>query len=220
MNMIDKIDWERFSKLADKLINYKTRHTRCPINAESWEEVIYVALVHMFTKDFVKWDVGSHAKGVDIEVLVNGTPILISAKGGKINKKNYLSVSSYRLTRYSSLQDKLNFLHENARKLDLYLICSRNEKGTTVEYRVFKVRSLDLVPDLFLQPSSWRETSQAWILTRHREVGFESRIVKSMSHQLWYSIPVSFSKLETLCTVSLTKSELGDLLHDVLGEED
>jgi len=51
MHKIEKVNWERFSRLVQKLINYKTKHSRVPINAESWEEVIYVALAHMFTKE-------------------------------------------------------------------------------------------------------------------------------------------------------------------------
>jgi len=220
MHKIEKVNWERFSRLVQKLINYKTKHSRVPINAESWEEVIYVALAHMFTKETVKWDMGSHTKGVDVEVKINGDIILISAKGGKINVKNYLSISSYRLTRYNALTDKLSFLYENAKKLDVYLICSRNEDGNLLKYRIFKINSLGLVPPLFLNLSSWRETSQAWILTKHKEVGFEARIVKSMSHQLWYSIPINFEKIETLCEISLTKDELGLLLHNVLNKTD
>lgn len=220
MHKIEKVNWKRFSRIVQKLINYKTKHSRVSINAESWEEVIYVALAHMFTKETVQWDMGSHAKGVDVEIQINGELLLISAKGGKINKKNYLSISSYRLTRYKTLKDKLSFLDENAKKLDIYLICSRCDAGNLLKYKIFKINSLELVHPLFLTPSSWRETSQAWILTKHKEVGLEARIVKNMSHQLWYSIPINFEKLETLCEIFLPKDKLGLLLHDVLNETD
>jgi len=216
MNKVEKIDWQKFIEFSKKLIEYKAKHSRVSINAESWEEVIYVSFLNMLSDRNVFWEVGSHAKGVDIELIVENDRILISAKGGKINVKDYLSLSSYRLTRYKTIEDKLDFLHENARKLDIYLICSRTDTRRSIIYRIFKINSLDLVPSLFLDSNNWSENSQAWIFNKHKEAGLEARIVKSMSHQLWYSIPIRNNKLEELSNIEIAKKDLGKLLLDVI----
>lgn len=216
MGKPDIINWARFKELATKLIEYQARVTRIPIRAESWEEVIYAVLLYM--EHEVSWDPTSHAKGVDLEVRIgkgvfDQQKVTISAKGGKIDDST-LSLSSYRLTRFRSLGSMLEFLKHNAEEIDIYLICAREEQYEHRIYNIFKVTPSALIPDAALDPKNWRETDQAWILSA--DVGFEARIVKSMSNQLWYSIPIDFPHLERLSTVKVSKSEMGSMLHEIL----
>lgn len=216
MGKPDIINWIRFKELAAKLIEYQAKMTRIPIRAESWEEVIYAVLLYMEYE--VSWDPTSHAKGVDLEVKIGeGSPdqqkVTISAKGGKINNGT-LSLSSYRLTRFRSLAGMLEFLKRNAEEIDAYLICAREEQYEHRIYNIFKVTPSALIPDTLLDPKNWEETDQAWVLAKH--VGFEARIVKNMSNQLWYSIPSDFPHLEQLSTIKVSKSEMGSMLHEIL----
>ena len=216
MSNPNNIDWTRFKELTAKLIEYQARMTSIPIRAESWEEVIYAVLLYM--EHEVSWEPTSHAKGVDLEVgigqgIFDQQKVTISAKGGKI-ENNALSLSSYRLTRYRTLGNMLEFLKHNAEEIDIYLICAREEQYEQRTYNIFKVTPSALIPDAALNPENWEETDQAWILTA--DVGFEARIVKSMSNQLWYSIPIDFPYLERLGTVKVSKSEMGSMLHEIL----
>jgi len=216
MGKISKINWQRFKELVSKLIRYKTQTTSVPVRAESWEEVIYAVLLYMEYK--VVWEPTSHAKGVDIKVKINGDELGISAKGGKVvtNDRTLLTISSYRLTRYGGIESMLEFLRENAEKIDIYLICAREEKRANVKYRVFRITAHELVPDEMLDSSNWEEDNQAWVLTKGTKKGLEARIVKKMSNQLWYTISLNYPPLETLVEVTISKKEIGVALVEVL----
>jgi hypothetical protein len=211
MDKVDKIDWEKFKELSIKLIKYKTKITVVPIKAMSWEEIIYTVLIYMEKK--VVWSPGSHSKGIDLEIILNGENLNISAKAGKITRKT-LSLSSYRLTRFGYLGDMLQFIRENAKMLDVYLICARHETKKELIYNIFRIDSKYLIPAKMLDPINWKETSSAWNL--HFDVGFQARIVKKMSNQLWYSIPIDSKELENIATISIKKSDIGIMLQQIL----
>lgn len=215
MKKLLKVDWDKFKVLARKIIKYKSQFSYIPIRAENWEEVLYVVFVHMFSKGRVFWNPVSHAKGIDLIVKLNGNILTISAKGGKITK-GILSLSSYRLTRYKSLKEKLKFLKDNAKGINVYLVCSREEKTNEVEYKIFKISAAKLIPPIFLKSSNWSKNKEGWKFTQSKKVGFEAQIVKSMSHQLWYAIVLPSPKIELLCNISISKQSLGKLLHEVL----
>jgi len=210
-----EIDWERFKQLTEKLIKYRMQTTRVHVNAESWEEVIYAILLYMEYE--VGWELGSHRKGVDIEVKLNGNTIGISAKGGKINAKSKeLTISSYRLTRYRNIEKMLAFLSKNASEIDFYLICAREEKKESIKYHIFKIDSHALVPEKMLDAKNWQENSQAWELKQGAIEKLKARIVKKMSCQLWYHISLTCDSLKLLAKVEMPKSEIGLKLNEVL----
>lgn len=216
MKKINKIDWSRFKDLATKLIEFKAKMSMAPIRAESWEEVIYAVLLYMEHK--VTWDPTSHAKGIDLEVKINGDTLKISAKGGKIISNEYLTLSSYRLTRFGKLQNMLEFLKKNAAEIDVYLICAREEKQRGIEYHIFRILPGSLVPDEMLDTNNWTENTQGWNLKA--EVGFGATIAKKMSNQLWYSIPLKSKCLKRLTTVKVSKKDIGSTLMGILASLD
>jgi len=202
--------------LATKLIEFKAKISRMPIRAESWEEVIYAVLLYMEYE--VTWEPTSHTKGVDLEIKVNGETLKISAKGGKITDNQKLTLSSYRLTRFGTLPKMLEFLNKNATELDVYLICAREEKEDSVKYHIFRILPNALVPEKALNPNNWEESNQEWKLKT--DVGFEANIVKKMSNQLWYSIPLNFPYLERLTVVKIFKKDIGATLVEILAALD
>lgn len=212
MKTLNRVDWYRFRDLATKLIEFKAKISRSPIRAESWEEVIYAVLLYMEYE--VAWEPTSHAKGVDLEIKINGEVLKISAKGGKVTNNQYLTLSSYRLTRFGRLPKMLEFLNKNAAELDVYLICAREEEQDGVKYHIFRILPNTLVPEKALNPNNWEESTQGWKLKA--DVGFEASIVKKMSNQLWYSIPLNFSHLEQLTVVKISKKDIGSTLVEIL----
>lgn len=215
--MIKNINWENFKKYIAELIRFKSKTTFTPINAESWEELIYVALVCMEYGDKVEWKLGSHEKGVDLKVKLNGKVISISAKATKVKKtrgKEYISISSYRLTRYRTLDEMLNFLNEESRKLDFYLLCIREEKGKNLIYKVLKVAPKDIFPSPFLMPQNWEQYTGGWKTKDNlsKQWGLSANIVRKMSNQLWITIPLNLINLKQLTSVEVPKEELGVML--------
>lgn len=212
MERLNRVNWNRFKELATKLIEFKAKISRSPIRAESWEEVIYAVLLYMEYE--VTWEPTSHAKGVDLEIKINGEILRISAKGGKITDNQELILSSYRLTRFGTLPKMLEFLNKNATELDVYLVCAREEERESVKYHIFRILPNVLVPEKALNPNNWEESEQGWKLKA--DVGFEASIVKKMSNQLWYSIPLNFSHLERLTVVKISKKDIGYTLVKIL----
>jgi len=212
MKRLNRVNWNRFKELATKLIEFKAKISRMPIRAENWEEVIYAVLLYMEYE--VTWEPTSHTKGVDLEIKINGEILKISAKGGKITDNQELTLSSYRLTRFGTLPKMLEFLNKNATELDVYLICAREEKQDSVKYHIFRILPNALVPEKALNPNNWEESDQGWKLKA--DVGFEASIVKKMSNQLWYSIPLNFSHLERLTIVKISKKDIGSTLVEIL----
>lgn len=209
-------DEKKFSEIIKKLIEFKSGTTTIPIKNASWEELIWATLVFMYGHSNVYWNSQSHEKSVDIKVNVNDSLIKISAKGGII-KNDLLSISSYRLTTFNKLEDKLNFIRDQHQKFNFYLICAReiDEANKAVNYLVIKVPSVELAPSGMLNIKNWEETKTGYELKNG--LGFKAKIVFKMSNQLWYLIPLDyFSDDEKLLKVSIPVKGLGGGLIDFL----
>lgn len=209
---------KKFSSLIEKLIKFKAGTTRIPIKDASWEELIWAALVFMHGDNNIIWDSQSHEKSVDIRARINNSLLKISAKGGVI-KNNLLTVSSYRLTTFDKLQDKLDFIRCQHKDFDLYLICAREldkVKGI-VNYFVIKVPAIKLAPPAMLDVKNWKKIKTGYELKEG--FGFGAKIVFKMSNQLWYSIPLDyFSDSEKLVGVAIPIKELGKGLINFLNK--
>lgn len=196
-----------FSKIVSKLIKFKSGTTRIPINATSWEELIWITLVFMYGDKNVDWDSQSHEKSIDIEVKINSKIVKISAKGGTI-KNNLLTVSSYRLTTFNTLDEKLEFIKNQHSKLDFYLICAREIKTDEIVYKIIKTLSDKMAPHWMTKEKNWEKIKYGYELKN--DFDFSAKIVSKMSNQLWYSIPLDyFSSKEILAEIHIPKSDLG-----------
>lgn len=170
----------------------------------------------MFGENRVVWDSQSHEKSVDIKVQINGSLRRISAKGGVI-KDGLLTVSSYRLTTFNRLEDKLNFIRDQHKNFDFYLICARekDDQNKTMNYVIIKTPAGKLAPLFMLNVKNWRKTRAGYELKRG--LGFEAKIVFKMSNQLWYKIPLDyFSAKEKLINAPVPFAELGGGLIEFL----
>lgn len=192
-NEVLNFDWEDFSKRINRLFGFFSKHSRIPINADRWEEFIYMTLRDMGEKykgGLPRWDIGSHSPGADIWI----DKFAISAKSGTI-KNNFLTVSSNRLTRFGDLKEMLKYIDGSGKNFDFYLCCSRTKTKKELKYEVFITNSNIFKASLL----NWEETflkgtgkSSGWMGTN--KIGLTLHIRKKMSNQLWISIPLSKCK--------------------------
>lgn len=202
-----KIDIKKFSDIIRELIKFKSGVTKLPIVAGSWEELIWATLVFLFGDEKVEWDPQSHEKSVDIKVNINGDILKISAKGGKV-KNGVITISSYRLTTFNTLNEKLKFIKKQHDNFDFYLICLREIDKKNITYYVIKTSPKRLSPKWLVNQNNWIETKNSYDLKDGFK--FDAKIVLKMSKQLWYSIPFKyFSKKEILVKFSIPCSDLG-----------
>jgi len=212
-------DNKKFSKVIKQLIKFKAGTTKIPIKDVSWEELIWAALVFIHGDKNVDWDSQSHEKSVDIKAKIDNKVVKISAKGGQI-KNGILTVSSYRLTTFNTLEKKLDFIKNQHSNFDFYLICTReiDEGKGTINYLVIKAASKKLALPAMLNINNWEKTKNGYEFKE--DIGFGAKIVFKMSNQLWYSIPLDyFSTGEKLASISIPIKELGKGLVDFLNKE-
>jgi hypothetical protein len=208
------IDENKFSLLIKQLLKFKIGTTKIPIKDVSWEELIWATLVIMFGEEKVDWDSQSHAKSIDITVEIDGKSIKISAKSGEI-KSDAINISSYRLTTFETLEGMLNFIKSQHDKFEYYLICARQKVNNGIKYTVFKVPASRLAPDWLINPKNWLKDDSGFKLRNGFD--FKAKIVKKMSNQLWYNIPVRYFKPnEQILDISIPNNELGKGLIEFL----
>ncbi len=205
--------WDTFSKYLKKLILFTSKTTIVPINADRWEELIYVTLKHMGKNP--RWNLGSHAPGADIWI----DEFAISAKSGNI-QKNYLIISSYRLTRFNNLNEMISFIDgSEGKNYDVYLCCARKDlkngnriyKVFLIDADTFKASELkweEMFPKKGGSPSGWRGTNRN---------GIKVEIRKKMSNQLWISLPINLC--DEILHIEIKKNELGSDAEKPLLEE-
>jgi len=194
-------EWKEFEKNLKKLITFYSRFSVLPINADQFEELVYTTLKHMGKNP--EWKPGSHKPGADITIKA----FAISSKSGQV-ANNMLTISSYRLTRFPTLQEKLNFLKNDTREHAIYLCCARTDTKDERIYRIF------VIPATLFH--AFTDTEWEEVKTKKGEVagwktcdsqGIKAEINKKMSDQLWIHFPLE------LCTelfqVNLQKNELG-----------
>lgn len=203
-----EFDWDTFSKKIRILFDFSQKNSVVAINADRWEELIYVVLKNMgmnYEGKAPKWILGSHKPGADIWI----DQFSISAKSGNITKEK-LVLSSYRLTRFNTLKQMIEFIDsEDGKNFDIYL-CSaridRSDGGRTyivylVDANIFHAKKLEW-KDMYLKDgiihSGWRGLN---------EDGIQVEIRKKMSNQLWLSIPLSMCN--KLLEITIPREKLG-----------
>lgn len=209
-----KLDYQKFSKIIQELIRFKSGSTKVPIRAESWEELIWATLVFMFGEKKVRWDPQSHEKSVDIKAQINGETLKISAKAGEI-KRDILAISSYRLTTFDRLEEQLEFIKNQHENFNFYLICAREINEENITYYVIRATPDRLAPSWLIDKDNWIKRKSGYELKNNFD--FRAKIVFKMSNQLWYSIPIDyFSPKEKLVKVSVPQASLGKGLVEFL----
>lgn len=141
----------------------------------------------------VNWDAGSHKQGSDIFIgdasgwFSRGWSIK-SAKEPK--KGQWLSISSYRTTKYLTCLEKVTAIKKIEEATEGYIIFSRREAKTNdflrVKYFVYVIDREVLDIDSF----KIEGPSDKGDFKGSNDLGVKISIVKSMSSQVWYNVPM------------------------------
>lgn len=208
-------NWEEFSIKLKKLFEFDCANTRVAINADRWEEFIYIVLKNMgekYEEKNPKWILGSHQPGADMWI----DKFSISAKSGKI-QNGCLEISSYRLTRFKNIEEMKKFIDSPMGKnFDIYLCSARtDQKNGDRIYRIFliganifqakKLKWKDMHLKNGVDHSGWRGTNNK---------GIKVEIRRKMSNQLWMTIPLRMCNL--LFEITMSKDKMGSGADKVL----
>ncbi len=202
-------NWRKFILHLKKLIAFHSLNSIVPINADRWEELINATLNFMGKKPI--WNQGSHSKGADIWT----KDFSISAKSGNI-KGNMLILSSYRLTRFNSIDEMKEFIDGDGKNFDIYLCCSRIDTKTERIYKIFLIGADIILANSMQWLNAYSRKNKGvhsgW-RGRNKE-GVILDIVRKMSNQLWMNIPINLCN--EILEVKISNNKLGSKIEEPL----
>ena len=186
-------DEDKLSQLCDTIKDVVSSHHKIydlPVLGEYWENVLSKSLrANGINNDWTP-DL-NHVQGLDM--IVEGN-LRISCKSGQImgRQQSDLKFSGSRMTKYETLQDKLDYLSD--KKEDIYMLLSRSKRDWNKGERKY---SFIAFPSDILQYGTlnWVDT----FATRGNNIGklnghkasnevLDANISFSCSHQLWTKI--------------------------------
>ena len=199
----------------DVLTNRLNKHHdlySTPVVAEFWEETLHIALKNIGL--ISNWKPNrSHQKGQDME-LKNINNSRISCKSGSICNNTILSTicvtfNGSRSATYRKFEDKLNFFCDE--KDDYYFLLSKKKEFDGVYTILIFPSSLCKIDQLeWTEVISKRGNKQGSISGWKGEGKFLAGITKSMSGQLWTTLPINlieFPSIEIICPKAVEKYE-------------
>lgn len=187
-----------FDNLVPHLKSLLTKHHELysgKCKAENWEELCAKALIASgFGSD---WEPDfNHGVGKD---QTTDTGIRISNKSGNLNKdRSKMAISGSRLTSYPTLTEKLEFLKH---KHEDFIFClATNDRDWKDGKKIYYFIVVDSTA-INYYTATWQDMigvrgKNLGSVVGHKCVGegFEAKIQKSMSHQLWTDIEKSLFK--------------------------
>jgi hypothetical protein len=174
---------ELLSEISKRINIHHMLYKTLSIKDKYWE---YILTDSYRTIGFtVKYDVENHVSGKDLEVknLFNdGRDIGVSCKSGKIclNKQNEIAtieISSYRTTKYKTLDEKLNYIDEEHEDV-VYSLSS-------TLFNSHKKYILTVFTPLKFKNFKWETNKSGYYM---KSDFFTAKILKQCSDQLWYKI--------------------------------
>lgn len=210
--MLLRDNWEKLGvNLKEEILAFSGALT-FPIKAEMWEE-----LISRHTMDPMGitniWEAGSHKQGSDIDLPNEDYSFSVkSAKVGGVYKQK-MSISSFRTTKHETLKEKLDFIDGSGKNFSHYFVLAREEdkKKSLRNYE-----ALIIPGDLFAANDlTWESTKSGWASKEKfgGELGYEMKIQKKMSDQLWiycdYKKLKDDPRVKVLFSVSIPYDELG-----------
>ena len=170
--------------VSDLLIQYHELISG-QVKAEVWEEICSKALILSqhgsdWTPDY------NHGIGTD-QITDNG--VRISNKGGSLNNElDRLTISGSRLTRFETIEEKIDHIHNSDED---YIFCLATTKPFDREYFfiVIDADKLDYSNAIWTEKVGTRGINKGklvgWEGVGH---GYSAKITRSMSDQLWTEI--------------------------------
>lgn len=212
---MNKINLKRFGFQLKKEIMAFSYISKIPLIGAIWEERVYEALKELGIKN-IKWLIGSHGSGSDIET----NEYKFSIKSQK-STKNF-SISSFRTTSHKTLEDKIKFIFNEGKNFTHYLILSRKYFKNKIVYKVYLIDVDIMSEEEFALP--WQETYSKGALsgwTSGWRNGIRLEIRKQMSDQLWIFINEeklnNCKYIKLLTNVEIFKGKMGYLWKKIKG---
>lgn len=165
-------------------INEWNDFSKFPLKGEMWEERLSLAFEDAgFPSD---WEPdGNHKSGIDFSLI--NQPFSYSCKSAVL-KNGILPISSYRTTKYKTLQEKLNYHDSPAAKPFTHYAILVRDMDNKQQVCIFIDKSYISAKSL-----TWQETLGVRGKNKGKVNGWkgsnnlmEMKIVKSMSDQFWY----------------------------------
>jgi len=178
---------ETILKSSDKIkeqVEKWNSFSRFPLKGELWEERLSLGFKDNGHDN--DWEPnGNHVPGIDFSLLQED--ISFSCKSGKL-EGGVLSISSYRTTKYPTLQEKLDYHDsEEAKPFTHYAVLVRDEENNQqhcliLEKSYISAKSLDWKENIGTRGKSKGKLTGWSGESKHVNM----KIQKSMSDQFWY----------------------------------
>lgn len=207
--MIFNEDFQRI--LISSLLWFHSGITDTNVSGKLFEELCCNALVGAGGKDVI-WNCGGKQQGYD----VISDSVRISCKGGQFKnrrfssekpKEKYLEISSYRLGKHQSLQEKIEFLSQKHEDIILGLTNTHKNKSNTHRYILHSL----LRDSLDYETIQWQTQKTKTNRTNYygfSQNGIQARIIESMSHQLWFYVPVKYVTIHFDISISCDRTDM------------
>lgn len=165
------------------------------IKESVWENINYQSVKDTFSIQY--YSNGSHKSGLDIEY----NNYKISNKTGKINlKKRIIEISSYRLTKCSTIEDYIKEIDRRDSNFDYYFLLGREEKENKLIYNGYIIpKNIDILKSI--------KDKDKWNISPNKDLKHNfARIVKNMSSQLWITLPLDEIEMYCVFSVNIDRS--------------
>jgi hypothetical protein len=169
-------------------------------------ENIFANFVKKNFKGDVVWQIGSHKPGADVFIKKELKTLGYSIKSAKEPQKGqWFSISSYRTTKWKTLEDKVQFIREAEKVIAGYAVFARIE--FKMKPRMALLYNVYLIAPELLDINSFTIGKQdaKGNYQGENKNGVKLAIVENMSDQVWYKLPMTLIKksdmVSKLCTV-------------------
>jgi hypothetical protein len=197
------MNYQLFTEKLKKHIDYRLDQSMIKITDLVLEELISFAFADSGQTHL--YESGSHKKGSDISTDDEDFSVKSSKiEGGK------MKISSFRLTRFDNdLPSMINFIDNEGKNFDNYLVLSRNETADKISYSFYILPSTIFTASSMQWVESFGKKGQptGWKTINNKNVKLS--ISKSMSDQLWIEIKTDYIKEYLSFEVTRELSSLG-----------
>ena len=182
--MCDYVSNELFDSIEKNIIKYHEMFPLLPLKDLYWESILNKSLIELGHK--TEWEPGSHKVGADVEIIGGVKSGRISCKGGSLTDKSTrpsIHISSYRTTRFKTLDEKLSYFDEGHEDVVFSLASVKPLKSDNFTLKYI----LSIFFPLKFSSMSWHKNGNDWF----GEDGiYKAKITHKMSDQLWYKVPL------------------------------
>lgn len=153
------------------------------------EELIFKAIQSdSMAQHHAYWREGGHDDKADIEVATGGSTHYLQIKSGKINTRNNLTISGYRLGRFDG---NLHLITEYLNNTPSEIISVSYEKVDDDMGRkhIYQINYIDSFYLQGISADNWKKSGKTSRVQENR-FGVKFSLRSSMSWQIWWTVPV------------------------------